>query len=331
VLATRSEGFSKLLDIMHWVGLTGEFFSITNNVTVFAPTDAAFAQLPPGFLDNLNATGQLGAFLMSLVYPGYLPTSAMTDNQMISMVNSTSPVRVNVYSTGLFLNGLAQVIVRDVPASNGLIQITNSVIMSPSTAETPLAALVSQGNFTQLVKVLTAVGLDRFLGDNVYNPSYTLIAPNDLAFSKLPSGALDNLLQINNNSVYGLLRYHILDGTVFTTAFPPGDTTYHTLDGNNTFVASYDAAANTIILKDQNNGNSNVVVRNIQAKNGVIHEVDSLITPQGFAFPTPSPDDKNLPAIIGGAVGGVIGLIIIIAIIVYCCRRHRPGYERVAS
>ncbi|MEA5505473.1 fasciclin domain-containing protein [Halotia wernerae UHCC 0503] len=102
--------------------------------TVFAPTDAAFAALPAGTLDNLlkpENKQQLVRLLAYHVIPGQITSSQITPGQ-VKTVEGT-PVTISVEDAGktITVNG-ARVTQADIPASNGIVHIVDKVILPPN-------------------------------------------------------------------------------------------------------------------------------------------------------------------------------------------------------
>jgi uncharacterized surface protein with fasciclin (FAS1) repeats len=100
--------------------------------TVFAPTDQAFAKLPPGTLDSLlkkENKDQLTAILTYHVVPGELMAADAAKLKQAKTVNGKT-VRVNLSNGKIMVND-ATVTGADIPASNGVIHIIDSVILPP--------------------------------------------------------------------------------------------------------------------------------------------------------------------------------------------------------
>jgi len=108
--------------------------------TVFAPTDAAFAKLPAGTLDQLLANpAQLRAVLSYHVIPGRVMASQVTNGLSANSVQG-APLTFQV-SSSVRVNNSATVTQADVMASNGVIHVIDTVLMPPSAgAQTGAAA-----------------------------------------------------------------------------------------------------------------------------------------------------------------------------------------------
>jgi uncharacterized surface protein with fasciclin (FAS1) repeats/ribose 5-phosphate isomerase RpiB len=99
--------------------------------TVFAPTDNAFAALPPGVLDDLlmDPTGTLAQILLYHVHAGAVSSSELSDGQMVSTLQGES-MSVTIDGTDVFVND-AQVIIVDLEAENGLVHVIDAVLSIP--------------------------------------------------------------------------------------------------------------------------------------------------------------------------------------------------------
>src|SRR5688572_18986311 len=105
--------------------------------TVFAPTDAAFAKLPAGALDQLIANPtQLRAVLTYHVVPGRVMAAQVTNGLSANSVQG-SPLTFQVGGGSVRVNNSATVTQADVMASNGVIHVIDTVLMPPSMQAAP--------------------------------------------------------------------------------------------------------------------------------------------------------------------------------------------------
>ena len=125
---------------------------------------------------------------------------------------------------------------------------------------------VAAGTFNTLVAALEAAGLDVALtGDG----PFTVFAPTDEAFGKLPEGTVEALLN-DIPTLTDILLYHVVDGHVLA-ADVAGLSSATTLQGE---AISIEAMGGVML-----NGSSNVVTTDILATNGVIHVIDEVLLP----------------------------------------------------
>ncbi|MET1232815.1 MAG: fasciclin domain-containing protein [Candidatus Limnocylindrales bacterium] len=101
-------------------------------LTVFAPTDDAFAALPAGTLDSLLADPE--ALKRILLY--HVVSGAVTADQVVGLTSADSvegsPIAIAVKDGKVYLNDAAQVTATDIMASNGVIHVIDQVILPPS-------------------------------------------------------------------------------------------------------------------------------------------------------------------------------------------------------
>jgi uncharacterized surface protein with fasciclin (FAS1) repeats len=97
---------------------------------------------------------------------------------------------------------------------------------------------------------------------------YTVFAPTDAAFAKLPKGALDDLLK-DQEKLAAVLTYHVVPGKVMSADVKPGKV--KTVQGQSLTLA----AKNGAVMVDD----ARVIKTDITASNGVIHVIDSVVLP----------------------------------------------------
>lgn len=235
--------------------------------TVFAPTDEAFAKLPKGTVEELlkpenKAKLQAilkyhvvsGAVLAKDVKPGAVAT---LDGQRIDITTKDAKVMIDK----------ATVTKTDIIAGNGVIHVIDSVIL-PSD-KTIVQTAVAAGSFKTLASLLTSAGLVDAL--NGAGP-FTVFAPTDEAFAKLPKETLAMLAKPENKeTLAGILKYHVVSGRVFSDAAAKG-ATVATLEGRSVVTKS---EGGKVMV-----GAATVVGADIDASNGVIHVIDTVLLPE---------------------------------------------------
>ncbi len=125
---------------------------------------------------------------------------------------------------------------------------------------------VGAGNFTTLVKAVQAAGLVDVLKSE---GPFTVFAPTDEAFAKLPAGALESLLQ-DKAKLTAILTYHVVPGRLMASDVV-GKPEFSTVQGQNLRVTVGDG-----VMVDQ----ATIVKTDIGCSNGVIHVIDSVLIPQ---------------------------------------------------
>jgi uncharacterized surface protein with fasciclin (FAS1) repeats len=132
------------------------------------------------------------------------------------------------------------------------------------------ANIVDAANEARTFKIFVTALKKSGLAETLQNAGpYTVFAPNDEAFGKLPPGTLEALMK-DKEKLKEVLAYHVISGKVLVTEVKPGKT--KTLQGDALNLTS-DNGKVTV------NG-ANVTQSDINADNGVIHEIDTVVMPQ---------------------------------------------------
>lgn len=126
---------------------------------------------------------------------------------------------------------------------------------------------VEAGSFTTLVKAVQAAGLVDTLKSA---GPFTVFAPTDEAFAKLPAGTLENLLA-NPDKLKAVLTYHVVPGKVMAAQVVKLKSA-KTVQGSAVRVR---AKGGKVMID-----NANVIKTDIETSNGVIHVIDSVILPK---------------------------------------------------
>jgi uncharacterized surface protein with fasciclin (FAS1) repeats len=141
---------------------------------------------------------------------------------------------------------------------------TSRTAPSKNFVDTAIAA----GNFTTLIAAIKAAGLtDKLTGKG----PFTIFAPTDEAFKKLPPGALEALLK-DTSKLNAVLSYHVVPGYVWVKDMKSGEMT--TLQGSTLTAAVSTSGVNV-------NG-THVKQADIAATNGVLHAIDAVIMPRNW-------------------------------------------------
>jgi uncharacterized surface protein with fasciclin (FAS1) repeats len=147
--------------------------------------------------------------------------------------------------------------------------------------QTIVEIAVGNENFSTLVTALKAAGLVETLSSE---GPFTVFAPTNDAFEKLPEGTVPALVKPENKEkLTGILTYHVISGEFmaadvvnaindndgsFTIPTVQGEELTATLEGE------------SVILTDANGNKSTVVMADVDASNGVIHAVDTVVMPK---------------------------------------------------
>ena len=281
-IAVADGRFTKLVTAVQAAGLA-ETLKQEGPLTVFAPTDDAFAKLPEGTFESLaNNIPALKDILLYHVVAGKVMAA-----DVVKLTSADTalgkPVTVAVKDGSVFVNE-SQVVITDIEASNGVIHVIDTVLLPPAdemTLPTIVDIAVADGRFTKLVTAVQAAGLvDALTADN----PLTVFAPTDDAFAKLPEGTFESLAN-NVPALTDILLYHVVPGKVMA-ADVVTLTTADTLLGKPVNIAVKDGA---VFVND-----SQVVITDIEASNGVIHVIDTVLLPPAEAKPMAEPPTLDI-------------------------------------
>jgi uncharacterized surface protein with fasciclin (FAS1) repeats len=161
-------------------------------------------------------------------------------------------------------------VVNAAPTVIGSASLAPNVQLLPSVFK-PLSNIVDTargaGSFTTLLAALEAAGLS----DTLRGPGpFTVFAPTDAAFAKLPQATLDALLADPKGQLTQILLYHVVPGRVLSSSLSNGQAATTVQGGSVTF---------TVNSGGVKVNSANVVTPDVQASNGVIHVIDEVLLP----------------------------------------------------
>jgi uncharacterized surface protein with fasciclin (FAS1) repeats len=149
------------------------------------------------------------------------------------------------------------------------IAISGLFVSSQSFAADIVDTAVSAGNFKTLVAAVQAAGLAETLKGA---GPFTVFAPTDEAFAKLPAGTVEDLLKPENKEkLAAILTYHVVPGKVMAADVAGKQTMAKSVQGSEITVNGADG-----VMVD----NAKVTTADIAADNGVIHVIDTVIMPK---------------------------------------------------
>src|SRR5271170_7163000 len=132
---------------------------------------------------------------------------------------------------------------------------------------------VNSADHTTLVAAVKAAGLvDTLKGAG----PFTVFAPTDAAFGRLPAGTVDTLVKPENKATLTkILTYHVVAGKLEASDLTDGKT-LKTVQGEELTVKR---SGDTVMIIDSKGGSSTVTIPNVNQSNGVIHVVDTVLMP----------------------------------------------------
>ena len=258
-IATGDERFTTLVELVQSAGLLG-LFTGTDEYTVFAPTNDAFAALPQETLDAVAADPALLQAVLSLhAVPGSVKAESVVAGTLVETLGGYISVSVDGDAVSV---GGANVSTADIEASNGVVHVIDSVI---TTNASIVEIATGIADFETLVGLLVQANLvDTLSGEG----PFTVFAPTNDAFAALPQETLDAVTS-DNDLLTSVLTHHVISGEVTAADVAAGDA--ETIGGTVTIAG--DAEAGFTI-----NG-APIVTTDIRASNGWIHIMGGVIVP----------------------------------------------------
>ena len=280
VQVAQADHLTALTAAVTKAGLTTTLSDPQANVTVFAPTDAAFDTLAVqlGFTDANAMVAALPADTLAQILTYHvLPTRQSSSQIAASGTLDTdysfegAPAAIAVDATsGVSLTDAdlttAHVTMADVAASNGVIHVVDKVLVPPGVLDVVQMAQANP-DFSSLVSAVVATGLDGTLS----GPGpFTVFAPTNAAFD----AAAGVTATLTPDQLAQVLTYHVLPAQVLSTQIPFG-TPVTTVSGQ---AITIDAGAPPTIT-DTTATPADIVATDIRASNGVIHVIDKVLIP----------------------------------------------------
>ena len=271
-IASETSNLSTLYSALQASGLD-DALDAGGPFTVFAPSNAAFAKLPP---DELNTIISTPSLLVSLLQYHVVAAEVFSDdltNGPVQTLLSGQTVDVSLAGGGVTLNGTSNVTDADIDASNGVIHIIDEVLIPDDfVAQTIVQIAASDPNFSTLVAALSKPELsDLLAAASDPTQDLTVFAPTNAAFdATLAALDKESIDDIPVELLKEIVSYHILGTAVFSNQLTDGAVVETLLPGESVTVDLSDG----VKIND-----SNVGPADIQAVNGVIHAVDGVLLP----------------------------------------------------
>jgi uncharacterized surface protein with fasciclin (FAS1) repeats len=246
-------------------------------VTVFAPTNEAFAKLPKEqveFLTSAKGKSTLQAILKHHVVGQAVGSSSVLGRRRLTALNGQS---LEVDPTALTISG-ARLVATDVAFDGGLVHVIDAVMMPELRSIEEIVA--QDARFETLRAAIAAAGLGSALGAQNPGP-WTLLAPSNEAFGKIPAETLKALLA-DRPALTAVLGAHVLP-TMIRREEMLAQGSARTLPGNGSVRFALESGAITV-------DGARILVADIEASNGIIHVIDRVL---------PAPTAKAADEVIG--------------------------------
>ena len=288
-VAASNPQFSTLVSLIQKAGLAGALSK--GSLTVFAPTNAAFAYLKAHDPATYKAATINRAVLKKVLtyhvvgkkVPAAAAVAAAKANAKVTTLEGEK-IGLSLAGGKIKLNGSATVVAPNVAASNGVIHVINRVLVPPSLTKAPaptnsiLQLAAGNPDFSTLVSLVQRAGLVQALSGA---GPFTIFAPTNEAFQKLATAAPATYQAVLADPALltKVLTYHAVAGAIkstqaITVAQKQGSVT--SLEGEQIALS---LAGGKLIL----DGSSTVVTADILATNGVIHVIDTVLVPPSLA------------------------------------------------
>jgi transforming growth factor-beta-induced protein len=276
----QGDDFTTLAAALDRVSLTATLNG-TGPFTVFAPTNAAFTAL----LANLKLNGLdevpddlLTEILLNHVVSGTVMSTDLTAGYVPTLATGAQDTKVSLLvdlTDGVKLNNTATVTTADVVADNGVVHVIDQVILVPNV----VATAVANPNFSILVAALTDERLAKadFANTLSGDGPFTIFAPTNEAFTALRASneEWNGLADIPAETLEAVLKYHVIVGDNINASEITDGAKPTTFEGN-TFVIN---TTDGVVITDVAGKESNVILADVQASNGVIHAIDRVLIP----------------------------------------------------
>nr|XP_022300063.1 transforming growth factor-beta-induced protein ig-h3-like [Crassostrea virginica] len=281
-------GATTLLQLVEEAGLT-DVLSSKGPFTVFAPTNAAFSALPPDVLQKLKSDKKLLTdVLLAHVVNKTTSSKTFKDDEKLMSMNKDAFIRINLYlpryvrpipPATVTANG-CKVSMADQVATNGVVHVISRVMYPLPLKDNVVDVVRNTSSLSTLYKAIKATGVSDIIADG---GPFTLLAPPDDAFSKLPPGTVDSILK-NKTAAERIVTYHLIGGSYYKASLLPYNTSHPgvhdtflpTLEGGQ-LVFSLDTDGSLVISRKYK-----VVKTDMTVGNGVIHTLDSVMIPPPF-------------------------------------------------
>lgn len=273
-IISQREDLSAFLQVLEKAELGSDLAEKTNiNYTVFVPSNKAFEALPEEAIKTLlNSRNDdrleevFNYHVLTRAEPPFelekYGTLQMASGQWLSIDYKNEQI------------GDATFVGEVIPCSNGVIYIIDTVL-TPTTDDL-FQALQKDGRFTLFTKAITASRQGK-LYQNVHD-NYTVFAPTDEAFKKLPEGVIESLFRPENDErLEDIIKHHI-SATTYSAKRSYGAVRLGVAD-----ITPISAFGQQLNFSTNENGatidNAKILETDIPTANGLLHVVDSVILP----------------------------------------------------
>ena len=237
-------------------------------VTIFAPTNEAFAKLPREqveFLTSAKGKSTLQAILKHHVVAQPLESSALLDRRRLKALSGQS---LDIDPSALTIDG-ARLEATDVAFDGGLVHVIDGVMLPELRSIEQIIA--EDDRVATLRAAIGAAGIGSQLGAQNPGP-WTVLAPSNAAFAAIPADALKALLA-DTPALTAVLAAHVLPSAIRRDEMLAQGST-RTLMGDGSVAFKLESGAITV-------DGARIEIADIEAANGVIHVIDRVLPARG--------------------------------------------------
>ena len=248
--------------------------STTDNITVFAPDNAAFIAAGITSLEGLEKE-DLSPILLYHVLGAKVLSSELPSSGIAETLNGNIYLGY-LFNSAVLINGLSQITAVDIEKSNGVIHVIDRTLVPPAPNVVEIAlALADNGEaseFTVLTSLLASEAYADITQAIIDAEDITVFAPTDAAFTAIA----DLIGTLTEEQIRTVLTYHAAGARVFAEDLNEGD--------NITMLNLQDVRVKSIIddlivLEDKSDDDAIVIIKNVHGSNGVIHAIDKVLIP----------------------------------------------------
>jgi transforming growth factor-beta-induced protein len=259
-----------------------------DSITVFAPTNDAFANIDAKILQNLQSPGwtaHLENVLWMHIVDMVLPSSALTDGEEV-FANNTETIFVSIANGNVSLTSPntnnSIVTEANVVVVEGVLHQVDSVLLPAFVSNDLLSLAGNNTGFSILSELLEFSGLTAIIGSNI---TATVFAPTDDAFKLLGAEALA-FFRSNVAATTALLMGHVITPQIIPTHdMVAGPLNFTTSAGTTLNVTIEETGDGTIYIIDD----AAIDIPNFLANNGIVHALGAVLAVPGAEYPTAAP------------------------------------------
>jgi len=259
-----------LVDLLSTAGLTTTLNDVSQNYTLFAPSDRSILtdlrNLRMSVDDIKKDPDTLKTFLLAHVVPGLHTTNEFFNEKTFTTANGKL-IRLNHYvnNNRYYVDG-ALIQSRNILVQNGVIHQINHIL---SPIDDNVYQIINSTNALATLKAAIDVAkLDGFLQDQ--NP-ITVFAPNDNAFQAL--GDITNKLLQRPDLLAEILKYHVIPGSLYRAAIR--DTDLHTFEEKDQLFLNHHLSYDEVDY-------ARFLDTDFSGLNGVVHVINQVLVPQSL-------------------------------------------------